>query len=35
MRQEPQDMPWGERLAILLDPDGNQVCLGTAEAGAQ
>jgi lactoylglutathione lyase len=35
VRQEPQDMPWGERLAIVLDPDGNQVCLGTAEAGAQ
>jgi uncharacterized glyoxalase superfamily protein PhnB len=30
VKQEPRDMPWGERMAIVLDPDGNQVCLGTA-----
>jgi lactoylglutathione lyase len=26
--QEPADQEWGERMAIVLDPDGNQVCLG-------
>ena len=25
--QAPQEMPWGGRLAILLDPDGNQLFL--------
>lgn len=24
---EPQDMPWGERVARLVDPDGNQVAI--------
>jgi lactoylglutathione lyase len=24
---EPQDMPWGERLAYVADPDGNPVAL--------
>ena len=23
--QEPQDQPWGERMAIVLDPDSNRV----------
>ena len=26
--REPEDMDWGERMAIVLDPDGNEVCLG-------
>jgi len=26
--QEPQDMPWGERVAQVRDPDGNLVNLG-------
>jgi predicted enzyme related to lactoylglutathione lyase len=25
---EPADMPWGERMARALDPDGNEVILG-------
>jgi catechol 2,3-dioxygenase-like lactoylglutathione lyase family enzyme len=25
--QEPADMPWGHRLAILRDPEGRRVCL--------
>ena len=25
--QEPTDMEWGERMAIVFDPDGNKVCL--------
>jgi lactoylglutathione lyase len=29
VKQEPENMPWGERMAIVLDPDGNQVCLAT------
>ena len=28
--QEPQDMPWGERVAQVRDPDGNLVNLGAA-----
>jgi lactoylglutathione lyase len=27
LQREPQDMPWGERLAYLRDPDGNPVAL--------
>jgi lactoylglutathione lyase len=23
--QEPEDMPWGERMAYVADPDGNRV----------
>jgi lactoylglutathione lyase len=23
--QEPADQPWGERMAQVLDPDGNRV----------
>ncbi|MFE7836720.1 VOC family protein [Streptomyces sp. NPDC057474] len=25
--QEPADMPWGERLAVVADPDGNHVAV--------
>ena len=25
--QEPRDMPWGDRIAILKDPEGRGVCL--------
>jgi lactoylglutathione lyase len=25
---EPEDQPWGERIARVLDPDGNEVVLG-------
>jgi lactoylglutathione lyase len=27
---EPDDMPWGERVAYVTDPDGNPVALATA-----
>jgi lactoylglutathione lyase len=26
---EPRDEPWGERVARVLDPDGNQVLIGS------
>jgi lactoylglutathione lyase len=26
--REPADQEWGERMASVLDPDGNEVCLG-------
>jgi lactoylglutathione lyase len=26
--QEPTDEPWGERVARVLDPDGNEVIIG-------
>jgi lactoylglutathione lyase len=26
--QEPADQPWGERTAIVTDPDGNRVIVG-------
>ena len=26
--QEPADQPWGERVARVLDPDGNEVIIG-------
>ena len=26
--KEPADQPWGERIARVLDPDGNVVVLG-------
>jgi lactoylglutathione lyase len=26
--EEPSDEPWGERVARVLDPDGNQVLIG-------
>ncbi|MGN6474548.1 MAG: VOC family protein [Mycobacteriales bacterium] len=28
--QQPTDMPWGERVAMVRDPDGNPVSLATA-----
>ncbi|TDD52245.1 VOC family protein [Saccharopolyspora elongata] len=28
--REPQDMPWGERIATAADPDDNQIHLGAA-----
>jgi lactoylglutathione lyase len=33
--REPADMPWGERVAYVTDPDGNPVALAaTSEPGA-
>jgi uncharacterized glyoxalase superfamily protein PhnB len=29
---EPEDQPWGERVARVLDPDGNLVIVGQAAA---
>jgi uncharacterized glyoxalase superfamily protein PhnB len=29
---EPEDMPWGERVATVRDPDGNLLYLGRAAA---
>jgi lactoylglutathione lyase len=29
---EPADMPWGERVAYVADPDGNPVALAAATA---
>ncbi|MCI2422764.1 VOC family protein [Saccharopolyspora sp. K220] len=29
VRQEPQDMPWGERVATVADPDDNAIHIGT------
>jgi lactoylglutathione lyase len=26
--EEPADQPWGERIARVLDPDGNEVIVG-------
>lgn len=26
--EEPRDQPWGERVARVLDPDGNEVIIG-------
>jgi len=30
--QEPTDQPWGERVARVLDPDGNEVIVGQRAA---
>jgi lactoylglutathione lyase len=30
--EEPDDQPWGERVARVLDPDGNAVLIGQAAA---
>ncbi len=30
---EPATQPWGERVARVLDPDGNEVVIGSAEPG--
>jgi lactoylglutathione lyase len=27
--QEPEDQPWGERIARVHDPDGNEVIIGS------
>jgi lactoylglutathione lyase len=27
--EEPADQPWGERVARVLDPDGNEVIIGS------
>jgi lactoylglutathione lyase len=31
---EPRDMPWGERIATVTDPDGNPVTLGATARGS-
>ena len=31
--QEPADQPWGERVARVLDPDGNEVIIGQRAPG--
>jgi lactoylglutathione lyase len=31
--EEPADQPWGERVARVLDPDGNAVLIGQAAGG--
>jgi len=31
---EPRDMPWGERVAYVADPDGNPVALAMPQAGS-
>jgi lactoylglutathione lyase len=31
--QEPADQPWGERVARVLDPDGNEVIVGQRASG--
>jgi lactoylglutathione lyase len=28
--REAEDKPWGERVAVVADPDGNPVALATA-----
>lgn len=28
--EEPADQPWGERIARVIDPDGNEVIIGQA-----
>jgi uncharacterized glyoxalase superfamily protein PhnB len=30
--EEPADQPWGERIARVLDPDGNDVIIGQRAA---
>jgi lactoylglutathione lyase len=32
--EEPTDQPWGERVARVLDPDGNVVFIGQREIGS-
>jgi lactoylglutathione lyase len=32
--REPEDMPWGERVAYVTDPDGNPVALAAAPPAA-
>jgi lactoylglutathione lyase len=31
--REPVDMPWGERVAFVVDPEGNLVSLAAAPSG--
>ena len=31
--EEPTDQPWGERVARVLDPDGNNVIIGARPTG--
>ena len=31
--RDPADMPWGERIAVIADPDGNPVSLATEPGG--
>src|SRR5919198_133727 len=33
--REAEDMPWGERIAVVADPDGNPVALAAAVEGAE
>lgn len=32
--QEPMDQPWGERMATVVDPDGNRVIVASRSAAA-
>ena len=32
--EEPADQPWGERVARVLDPDGNELIIGSRVAPA-
>ena len=32
--EEPADQPWGERVARVLDPDGNLITIGSSGEGA-
>jgi uncharacterized glyoxalase superfamily protein PhnB len=32
--EEPTDQPWGERIARVLDPDGNEIIIGARLAVA-
>ena len=32
--EEPTDQPWGERVARVLDPDGNEVIIGQRAASS-
>jgi lactoylglutathione lyase len=31
--RDPADMPWGERIAVVADPDGNPVSLANQASG--
>jgi lactoylglutathione lyase len=32
--EEPADQPWGERMAVVHDPDGNRVIVASRAAGS-
>jgi lactoylglutathione lyase len=32
--QEPMDQPWGERMATVVDPDGNRVIIASRAPAA-